>query len=79
MNLPTMLLLLGLVPTALAEDRPYLTTQTPLTLLSSNDGEFNQLFQLTDDQATDWELKTKDSFTVIHLGPDHPPIIKTAP
>jgi len=81
MNVPTsfpaMLLLLGLVPTALAEDQPYLTTQTPLTLLSSNDGEFNQLFQLTDDQTTDWELKTKDSFTVIHLGPDYPPIIKT--
>ena len=56
---------------------PYLTTQTPLTLVSSNDEEYNQLFQLTDDQTTDWELKTKDSFTVIHLGPDHPPIIKT--
>jgi len=58
-------------------DRPYITTQSPLTLLSSNDGEYNQLYQLTEDQATDWELKTKDSFTVIHLGPDHPPIIKT--
>ncbi|MEE2612115.1 MAG: hypothetical protein VYB24_08065, partial [Pseudomonadota bacterium] len=58
-------------------DRPYLTTQTPLTLVSSNDGEYNQIFQLTEDQTTDWELKTKDSFTVIHLGPDHPPIIKT--
>ena len=58
-------------------DRPYLTTQTPLTLVSSNDGEFNQIFQLTEDQTTDWELKTKDSFTVIHLCPDHPPIIKT--
>ena len=57
--------------------QPYLTTQSPMTLVSSNDGEYNQLFQLTDDQTTDWELKTKDSFTVIHLGPDHPPIIKT--
>ena len=57
--------------------QPYLTTQSPMTLISSNDGEYNQLFQLTDDQTTDWELKTKDSFTVIHLGPDHPPIIKT--
>ena len=57
--------------------RPYLTTQTPLTLVSSNDGEFNQIFQLTEDQTTDWELKTKDSLTVIHLGPNHPPIIKT--
>ena len=60
-----------------AEDRPYLTTQSPITLVSSNDGEITQLFQLTDDQTTDWELKSKDSFTVIHLGPDHPPIIRT--
>ena len=58
-------------------DRPYITTQSPLTLLSSNDGEYNQIYQLTEDQTTDWELKTKDSFTVIHLGPDHPPVIKT--
>ena len=62
---------------AMAEDRPYLTTQTPLTLFSTNDGEANQQFQLTEDQTTNWELKTKDSFTVIHLGPDHPPILKT--
>ena len=48
-----------------------------MTLVSSNDGEYNQLFQSTEDQTTDWELKTKDSFTVIHLGPDHPPIINT--
>ena len=60
-----------------ASDHPYLTTQTPITLLSSNDGEINQLFQLNSEQTTDWELKTKDSFTVIHLGPNHPPIIKT--
>ena len=60
-----------------ASDHPYLTTQTPITLLSSNDGEINQLFQLNSEQTTDWELKTKDSFTVIHLGPNHPPITKT--
>jgi len=71
------LLAFGCVDAVDAEDRPYLTTQTPLTLFSTNDGEVNQLFQLTDGQTTDWELKTKDSFTVIHLGPDHPPIIKT--
>ena len=56
---------------------PYLTTQTPITLLSSNDGEINQLFQKTVEQTTDWDLKTRDSFTVIQLGPDHPPEIKT--
>ena len=60
-----------------AEERPYLTTKTPITLFSTNDGEVNQIYKLTDDQTTDWELKTKDSFTVIHLGPDHPPIIRT--
>ena len=59
------------------EERSYLTTQTSITLFSTNDGEVNQLFQLTDEQTTDWELKTKDSFTIIHLGPDHPPIIRT--
>jgi hypothetical protein len=56
---------------------PYITTQTPITLLSSNDGEINQIFQKTVEQTTDWELKTKDSFTVINLGPNHPPEIKT--
>ena len=60
-----------------AEERPYLTTQTPITLFSTNDGEVNQTYLLKDEQTTDWELKTKDSFTVIHLGPDHPPIIRT--
>ena len=60
-----------------ASKHPYLTTQTPITLLSSNDGEINQIFLKTGDQTTDWDLTTKDSFTVIHLGPDHPPVIKT--
>ena len=50
-------------------DRPYLTTQTPLTLVSSNDGEYNQLFQLTEDQTTDWELKTKG---LVHSHPPRP-------
>ena len=62
---------------AVGQDRPYLTTKSRITLLSSNDGEESQLTQLTLDRTTDWDLKTKDSFTVIHLGPDHPPIIKT--
>ena len=81
MNLPAsftaVLLSMGLANAAQAEDWPYLTTRSPITLLSANDGEIAQLFQLTDDQTTDWKLKTKDSFTVIHLGPDHPPIIRT--
>jgi len=58
-------------------DRPYITTQSPLTLLSSNDGEKSQSFLRTLEGVTDWNMKVRDSFTVIHLGPDHPPLIKT--
>ena len=72
-----MLVAAGVTFEVAAQQRPYLTTHSPLTLLSSNDGEYAQLHQLTPDHTTDWELKTKDSFTVIQLGPDHPPIIKT--
>ncbi|MDA0350541.1 MAG: WD40 repeat domain-containing protein [Verrucomicrobia bacterium] len=73
--------IIGIFTIANAQDHPYLTTRSPVTLLSTGDGEFNQIFQfnrgLWNDRTTDWELKTKDSFTVIHLGPDHPPVIKT--
>ncbi|MCP4191130.1 MAG: hypothetical protein GY768_10935 [Planctomycetaceae bacterium] len=62
---------------AQAEKRPYLTTKSAMTLFSTNDGEFNQMHLGTDENTTDWELKTKDSFTVIQLGPNHPPIIKS--
>ena len=72
-----MLVAASLTFQAAAQQRLYLTTQSPLTLLSSNDGEYAQLYQQTPDGTTDWELTTKDSFTVIQLGPDHPPIIKT--
>jgi hypothetical protein len=52
---------------------PYLTTAEPLTLLSANDGEirFAHTASGTEQQCVD------DSFTVIHLGPDHPPITRT--
>lgn len=60
-----------------AQELPYLTTRSPITLVSTSDGEFNQCFQFKNDGTPDWELKTKDCFTVIHLGPNHPPIIKT--
>ena len=36
-----------------AEDPPYLTTQSPITLFSTNDGEVKQLTQLTDEQTTE--------------------------
>ena len=52
---------------------PYLTTAQPVTLLSANDGEIRFLHTASgaEQQCVD------DSFTVIHLGPDHPPIVKT--
>jgi DNA-binding beta-propeller fold protein YncE len=55
---------------------PYLTTNQPLTLVSANDGrtlvqrDSQGLFDKT-------RLPAQDSLTVIHLGPDHPPIVKT--
>jgi len=56
-----------------AEDRPYLTTKTPITLLSANDGGGE-----TSEGALGLSGPLQgDSITVIHLGPDHPPIAKT--
>lgn len=57
--------------------RPYITTQTPITLLSANDGDLDFHWRKTRAGLRDREVKTQDSFTVIHLGPDHPPITRT--
>ncbi len=65
------------VATSWAEEPPYITTKTPLTLLSANDGEMDILWRKTPEGLIDYEVKTEDSFTVIRLGPDHPPICKT--
>ena len=62
---------------SLAEERPYITTKTPITLLSANDGETDVMWRQTPEGLIDYEVKTEDSFTVIRLGPDHPPICKT--
>ena len=72
-----LIIILGLTINIFAQDHPYLTTQTPITLLSANDGETAPFDLTTPDGLADWDLKRKDSFTVIQLGPDHPPIIKT--
>ena len=59
---PTMtivLISLCFVSNVTAEDRPYLTTQSPITLFSTNDGEFNQVHLVNDENTTEWELKTK--------------------
>jgi DNA-binding beta-propeller fold protein YncE len=55
---------------------PYLTTNQPLTLVSANDGrtlvqrDSRGLFDKT-------RVPAQDSITVVQLGPDHPPIVKT--
>jgi len=45
--------------------------------LSANDGETDIRWRKTPEGLNDREVKTEDSITVIHLGPDHPPITKT--
>ena len=62
---------------AAAQDHPYLTTQSPITLFNTSDCEFEVSRTTHRIPPYDYNLKTDDSFTVIHLGPDHPPIVKT--
>lgn len=74
---PGMLVLIawaGSAATA-AQDPPYLTSREPITILSANDGQSH--LRLTPGMQRDLENQTRDSITVIHLGPDHPPIVKT--
>ena len=58
-----------------AEEDPYLTTKTPVTLLSANDGEF--VYQRDENGKAGTVQFVKDSITVVHLGPDHPPQVVT--
>jgi WD40 repeat protein len=53
---------------------PGIRTKQPLTILSANDGQVHRR-QTPDVEAK--KIVTPDSITVIHLGPDHPPIVKT--
>ena len=57
--------------------KPYMTTRSPITLLSANDAEVDFLWRKTREGLRDREVKSQDSITVIHLGPDHPPISRT--
>src|SRR5258708_9713455 len=54
---------------------PWIKTRQRLTILSANDGQSH--LRLNADMKLDRENVTPDSITVIHLGPDHPPIVKT--
>ena len=58
-------------------DKPYITTKSPITLFSTQDGESEAIWPFTNVIPYDNILKSDDSFTVIHLGPDHPPVVKT--
>ena len=60
-----------------AEEKPYITTQTPLTLFSTQDGETEAIWSFSNVKPYDYKLLSRDSFTVIHLGPNHPPVVKT--
>jgi hypothetical protein len=54
---------------------PGIRTKQRLTILSANDGYVHRRPNL--DPKADKKLVTPDSITVIQLGPDHPPIVKT--
>ncbi|HMF19836.1 MAG TPA: hypothetical protein VKE98_21705 [Gemmataceae bacterium] len=72
-TLLTATLALALAASTTAQDQaiPGIRAKQRLTILSANDGHVHA--------RRDKEAKksTLDSITVIHLGPDHPPIVKT--
>lgn len=64
-------LLTGANLTAQDKDLPGIRSKQRLTILSVNDGHVHRRL------SPDAGKATRDSITVIHLGPDHPPIVKT--
>ncbi len=58
-----------------APTTPYITSKQPITILSVNDGDSH--LRLSPDETLDRRNHTEDSITTVHLGPDHPPIVKT--
>ena len=71
------LLLIPLVSSGQEKKSPYLTSTSPITLFSTQDGETEGIWSFSVVNPYDFKLRAEDSFTVIHLGPDHPPIVKT--
>ena len=59
------------------KSNPYITTKSPITLFSTQDAETEALVDFVDAKEYDYKMLSQDSFTVIHLGPNHPPIVKT--
>ena len=55
---------------------PFITNQSPLTLFSTQDAELTVFRRGGPTVMPEtYELNAQDSFTVIHLGPDHPPVV----
>lgn len=63
-----------LVASAQEPGIPGIRTKQRLTILSANDG---QVHRRPNPDPKAEKIATADSITVIHLGPDHPPIVKT--
>ncbi len=66
---------LGCCSAAAAQRTPFLTTRQALTLLSANDGASLSRWGGADVPSEADAMP--DSITVIHLGPDHPPVTTT--
>src|SRR5262245_25697904 len=64
---------IALASSSAAQDSavPGIRTKQRITILSANDGHVHAR------RDKDTKKSTPDSITVIHLGPDHPPIVKT--
>ena len=58
-------------------NKPFITTKSPITLFSTQDGETEAIWSFSNTNPYDGKLTTEDSFTVIHLSPDNPPQVKT--
>jgi len=59
------------------EKQPFITTKSPITLYSTQDGETEAIWSFSNTNPYDNILRAEDSFTVIHLGPNNPPVVKT--
>ena len=68
--------LAGTMQVAVADDPIVLSTAEPITILSANDGE-THIARDSNGNLGDTQT-VRDSVTVIHLGPNHPPTVKTA-
>jgi DNA-binding beta-propeller fold protein YncE len=62
-------------PAAPDQTVPWIKSKQRLTILSANDGKMH--LRINPDAKPGTQKMTPDSITVIHLGPDHPPIVKT--